>query len=73
MCSRYVLYALDRRKKIKETHPGITFSEVTKILGQEWSTMAQEIKDVSHCRDIVFINISLAIKNVMHIGEGVLT
>ncbi|XP_059161638.1 uncharacterized protein LOC131944826 isoform X2 [Physella acuta] len=41
----YVLYALDRRKKIKETHPGITFSEVTKILGQEWSTMAQEIKD----------------------------
>ncbi|KAH9503278.1 SWI/SNF- matrix-associated actin-dependent regulator of chromatin sub E member 1 [Bulinus truncatus] len=41
----YVLYAMDRRKEIKESHPDITFPEVTKILGQEWSTMAPEVKD----------------------------
>ncbi|KAK0057641.1 FACT complex subunit SSRP1-A [Biomphalaria pfeifferi] len=41
----YVLYAMDRRKEIKESHPDITFPEVTKILGQEWSSMASEIKE----------------------------
>ncbi|GFO42025.1 high mobility group protein 20a [Plakobranchus ocellatus] len=40
----YVLYAMDRRKEIKESHPEIAFSEVTKILGQEWSTMAHDVK-----------------------------
>ncbi|CAL1537670.1 unnamed protein product [Lymnaea stagnalis] len=41
----YVLYAMDRRKEIKQSHPDINFPEVTKILGQEWSTMAPEVKD----------------------------
>lgn len=40
----YTLYAMDRRKEIKESHPEIAFPEVTKILGQEWSTMAQDVK-----------------------------
>ncbi|BFY98800.1 hypothetical protein BsWGS_01839 [Bradybaena similaris] len=41
----YVLYAMDRRKEIKESHPEITFPEVTKILGQEWSNMAAQVKE----------------------------
>ena len=43
---RYTLYAIDRRKEIKESHPEIAFPEVTKILGQEWSTMAHDVKQV---------------------------
>ena len=43
---RYMLYAMDRRKEIKESHPEIAFPEVTKILGQEWSTMVQDVKQV---------------------------
>ncbi|XP_046362337.1 high mobility group protein 20A-like isoform X1 [Haliotis rufescens] len=40
----YVLYAIERRQEIKESHPEIMFSDVTKILGQEWSSMSPEKK-----------------------------
>lgn len=40
----YVLYAVGRRQEIKESNPEIPFAEVTKILGQEWSTMDIEKK-----------------------------
>ncbi|KAJ8317633.1 hypothetical protein KUTeg_005537 [Tegillarca granosa] len=42
----YVLYAVGRRQEIKESNPEIPFAEVTKILGQEWSTMDIEKKQV---------------------------
>ncbi|XP_005091078.1 high mobility group protein 20A [Aplysia californica] len=41
----YVLYAMDRRREIKENHPEISFPEVTKILGQEWSSLAPDVKE----------------------------
>ncbi|KAL5021066.1 hypothetical protein ScPMuIL_000221 [Solemya velum] len=40
----YVLYAIERRQEIKESNPEIPFAEVTKILGQEWSTMGIDKK-----------------------------
>ncbi|XP_041369378.1 uncharacterized protein LOC121383426 [Gigantopelta aegis] len=40
----YVLYAIDRRQEIKESNPEMLFSDVTKILGQEWSTMPPDKK-----------------------------
>ncbi|XP_070211133.1 uncharacterized protein [Littorina saxatilis] len=40
----YVLYAINRRQEIKQGHPHLLFTEVTKILGQEWSTMPLEKK-----------------------------
>jgi len=43
-----VLYAIERRQEIKETNPEIPFAEVTKILGQEWSTMQADKKQVSY-------------------------
>ncbi|XP_021352282.1 thymocyte selection-associated high mobility group box protein TOX-like [Mizuhopecten yessoensis] len=42
--SGYLLYAIERRHEIKGSNPEIPFSEVTKILGQEWSNMLAEKK-----------------------------
>lgn len=42
--SGYLLYAIERRQEIKGSNPEIPFSEVTKILGQEWSSMPAEKK-----------------------------
>ncbi|XP_033757142.1 thymocyte selection-associated high mobility group box protein TOX-like [Pecten maximus] len=42
--SGYLLYAIERRQEIKGSNPEIPFSEVTKILGQEWSAMSAEKK-----------------------------
>lgn len=41
----YVIYAMDRRREIKQNHPEISFPEVTKILGQEWSNMPHDVKE----------------------------
>ncbi|KAL8609319.1 hypothetical protein ACOMHN_048875 [Nucella lapillus] len=40
----YVLFAINRRQEIKQSHPDLLFSEVTKMLGQEWSTMPMDRK-----------------------------
>ncbi|XP_056004921.1 uncharacterized protein LOC125660289 [Ostrea edulis] len=40
----YVMYAIERRQEIKESNPELTFPEVTKILGNEWSTLDSEKK-----------------------------
>ncbi|XP_013388465.1 high mobility group B protein 13 [Lingula anatina] len=40
----YVLYAIERRQAIKASNPEIPFCEVTKILGNEWSSMSQDEK-----------------------------
>ncbi|XP_060071278.1 SWI/SNF-related matrix-associated actin-dependent regulator of chromatin subfamily E member 1-related-like [Ylistrum balloti] len=42
--SGYLLYAIERRQEIKGSNPEIPFSEVTKILGQEWSSMSADKK-----------------------------
>nr|KAG5708343.1 hypothetical protein BaRGS_034374 [Batillaria attramentaria] len=40
----YVLFAINRRQQIKQSHPQLPFTEVTKILGQEWSCMPADKK-----------------------------
>ncbi|XP_061177869.1 uncharacterized protein LOC133186652 [Saccostrea echinata] len=40
----YVMYAIERRQEIKESNPELSFPEVTKILGNEWSTLESEKK-----------------------------
>ena len=45
---RYVLYAVKRRQQIKVTDPKLTFSEVTKLLGQEWTNLPEDTKNVRH-------------------------
>ncbi|XP_076436611.1 uncharacterized protein LOC143276099 [Babylonia areolata] len=40
----YVLFAINRRQEIKQSHPDLPFSEVTKVLGQEWSSMPMDKK-----------------------------
>ncbi|ESO98342.1 hypothetical protein LOTGIDRAFT_231408 [Lottia gigantea] len=42
--SGYVIYAMERRQQIKEINPELPFVEVTKILGQEWSSMSTDKK-----------------------------
>ncbi|KAK6184987.1 hypothetical protein SNE40_007321 [Patella caerulea] len=42
--SGYVLYAIERRQQIKDINPELPFVEVTKILGQEWSSMSSDKK-----------------------------
>ncbi|KAK3095154.1 hypothetical protein FSP39_010862, partial [Pinctada imbricata] len=42
--SGYVIFAIERRQEIKATNPDISFTEGTKILGQEWSSMDMEKK-----------------------------
>ncbi|XP_057304585.1 high mobility group protein 20A-like isoform X2 [Hydractinia symbiolongicarpus] len=40
----YVRFLNEHREKFREQHPVMPFHEVTKILGQKWSSMAQEEK-----------------------------
>ena len=46
--SRYVLFALKRRQEIKADSPELQFHVITKILGQEWTNMAKEEKEVEN-------------------------
>ena len=52
ICCRYVLFAVKRRRQIKVTSPGTSFSEVTKMLGQEWTNLHPDTKKV--CIAIVY-------------------
>ncbi|CAH1784455.1 unnamed protein product, partial [Owenia fusiformis] len=40
----YTLYAVNRRKVIKTLNPEMKFTELTKIIGQEWTAMAADDK-----------------------------
>lgn len=40
----YVMYAIERRQEIKASNPELSFPEVTKILGNEWSTLDSQKK-----------------------------
>lgn len=35
----YVRFLNDRREKVRAENPGLTFTEITKLLGAEWSTL----------------------------------
>jgi len=48
--SRYVLFAIKRRKELKVTNPEVSFQDATKRMGQEWSDLSGEEKDVSALR-----------------------
>ena len=40
------MFQLERRPEIKKTNPDLPFQEVTKVVGNEWSSMAPEQKKV---------------------------
>jgi len=42
--SGYVRFLNEHREKYREDHPDLAFHEITKILGQKWSSMTQEEK-----------------------------
>ena len=42
----YVRFLNDRREKIRADNPALSFSEITKLLGAEWSKLAPEDKQV---------------------------
>jgi len=43
---RYVRFINSRRAEVKQQHPHLTFAEITKILGSEWSNLLAEEKQV---------------------------
>lgn len=40
----YVRFLNERREKVRADNPGLSFSEITKLLGSEWSKLAQHEK-----------------------------
>jgi len=40
----YVRFLNERRERFREEHPDLAFHEITKALGQKWSSMSQEQK-----------------------------
>ncbi|XP_015750532.1 PREDICTED: SWI/SNF-related matrix-associated actin-dependent regulator of chromatin subfamily E member 1-related-like, partial [Acropora digitifera] len=40
----YVRFINSRRAEVKQQHPHLTFPEITKLLGAEWSNLLQEEK-----------------------------
>ena len=40
----YVRFLNEHREKFREEHPEMPFHEVTKVLGQKWTSMTQEEK-----------------------------
>ncbi|CAD5119822.1 DgyrCDS8405 [Dimorphilus gyrociliatus] len=42
--SGYVIFSSRKRSKLKEENPNKTFTEITKMLGNEWSAMSEEDK-----------------------------
>ena len=42
----YVRFLNERRDKVRNDNPNMTFSEITKMLGAEWSKLAQHEKQV---------------------------
>ena len=45
---RYVRFINSRRAEVKQQHPHLTFPEITKLLGAEWSNLLQEEKQVCY-------------------------
>lgn len=41
----FALYSMDNRPRIKEQHPGIMLTEMTKMLAEEWKNAPLEVKD----------------------------
>jgi len=42
----YVRFLNDRREKIRADNPTLTFSEITKLLGAEWTKLPADEKQV---------------------------
>jgi hypothetical protein len=43
----YMFYCKEQREKVKANQPDITFGEIGKVLGQQWSSMSEKEKKVS--------------------------
>ena len=44
----YVRFLNERREAVRAQHPGLSFSEITKLLGAEWTKLPQLEKQVSY-------------------------
>lgn len=44
----YVRFMNDRREQLRAERPDVPFPEITRMLGNEWSKLPQEDKQVSH-------------------------
>lgn len=44
----YVRFMNDRREQLRAERPDVPFPEITRMLGNEWSKLAAEEKQVSH-------------------------
>ncbi|KAK3586892.1 hypothetical protein CHS0354_017689 [Potamilus streckersoni] len=42
----YVLFAIEKRQEVKAQNPNLSFSDITKCLGQNWSNLSPEEKQV---------------------------
>lgn len=40
----------DRREKVRAENPNISFSEITKLLANEWNQLPQDQKQVMGCK-----------------------
>lgn len=43
----YVRFLNERREAVRSENPGLSFSEITKLLGSEWTKLPQHEKQVS--------------------------
>lgn len=43
----YMFYCKEQREKVKASQPDISFGEIGKVLGQQWSAMGEKEKKVS--------------------------
>ena len=42
--SAFLLFAKSRREEVKEKHPEVDGTGITKLLGQEWKKLSEEAK-----------------------------
>lgn len=58
------MYAIERRQEIKASNPELSFPEVTKILGNEWSTLDSQKKQVLPINTCIYKYMSFFFNNV---------
>ena len=67
MCiNRYVLFAVGRRSELRELHPELSFAEITKLLGHEWSTLPSRQKKVNYYTGLLLLLMILGQMKMNH-------
>lgn len=61
----YVRFLNERREKVRAENPNLTFSEITKLLGAEWSKLPAQEKQVISIIDLLLFYLSLQICHLL--------